>query len=73
MTGGMSALQGEVEVKVTHDVEAIALANRILIMRDGRIGSEHRVELGSQDRSRGPAREELRANLLIEIGVASGE
>ncbi len=58
---------------VTHDVEAIALADRILIMRDGRIGSEHRVELGSQDRSRGPAREELRANLLIEIGVASGE
>jgi sulfonate transport system ATP-binding protein len=59
---------------VTHDVdEAIALADRILIMRDGRIGSDHRVELGSQDRSRGPAREELRANLLIEIGVASGE
>jgi sulfonate transport system ATP-binding protein len=58
---------------VTHDVdEAIALADRILIMRDGRIGSEHRVELSSQDRSRGIAREELRADLLVEIGVSSG-
>jgi sulfonate transport system ATP-binding protein len=58
---------------VTHDVdEAIALADRILIMHGGRIGSEHRVELSSQDRSRGLAREELRANLLVEIGVSSG-
>jgi len=58
---------------VTHDVdEAIALADRILIMHDGRIGSEHRVALSSQDRSRGLAREELRADLLTEIGVSSG-
>ena len=56
---------------VTHDVdEAIALADRILIMRDGRIGSEHRVELSSQDRSRGLAYEELRAGLLAGIGVS---
>ena len=54
---------------VTHDVdEAIALADRILVMHDGRIGSEHRVDLSRQDRSRGLAREELRANLLVEIG-----
>lgn len=54
---------------VTHDAdEAIALADRILIMHDGRIGSEHRVELSCQDRSRGLAREEFRANLLVEIG-----
>jgi sulfonate transport system ATP-binding protein len=56
---------------VTRDVDdAIALADRILIMRDGRIGSEHRVTLSSQARSRGLAREELRANLLVEIGVS---
>jgi sulfonate transport system ATP-binding protein len=56
---------------VTHDVdEAIALADRILIMRDGRIGSEHRVELSSQDRSRGLAHEELRTGLQAEIGVS---
>ena len=59
---------------VTHDIdEAIALADRILIMRDGRIGSEHRVELSGQDRSHGLAREELRADLLDEIGLSSGE
>jgi sulfonate transport system ATP-binding protein len=58
---------------VTDDVdEAIALADRILIMHDGRIGSEHRVAFSSQDRSRGLAREELRADLLTEIGVSSG-
>jgi hypothetical protein len=28
------------------------------------------VALSSQDRSRGLAREELRANLLVEIGVS---
>ena len=56
---------------VTRDVDdAIALADRIVIMRDGRIGSEHRVTLSSQARSRGLAREELRANLLVEIGVS---
>ena len=57
----------------TRDVDdAIALADRILIMRDGRIGSEHRVALSSQGRSRGLAREELRANLLAKTGVSSG-
>jgi sulfonate transport system ATP-binding protein len=58
---------------VTHDVdEAVALADRIVIMRGGRIGSEHRVELSRHDRSRGLAREELRADLLAEIGISSG-
>ena len=54
-------------------MDAIALADRIVIMRDGRIGSEHRVALSSQDRSRGLAREELRANLLVEIGASAAE
>jgi len=59
---------------VTRDVDdAIALADRIVIMRDGRIGSEHRVTLSSQARSRGLAREELRANLLVEVGVSAAE
>jgi sulfonate transport system ATP-binding protein len=54
---------------VTRDVdEAIALADCILIMRDGRIEREHRVELSRQDRSRGLAREQLRADLLAETG-----
>jgi sulfonate transport system ATP-binding protein len=58
---------------VTRDVdEAIALADRIVILRDGRIGREHRVKLSSQDRCRGAAREQLRANLLAEAGMSCG-
>ena len=57
---------------VTHDVdEAIALADRILVMRDGRIGAEHSVDLDADTRVRGYAREQLRATLLTEIGVAA--
>ncbi|MBN9621177.1 MAG: sulfonate ABC transporter ATP-binding protein, partial [Actinobacteria bacterium] len=49
---------------VTHDVdEALNLADRILVMRSGRIGSEH-CPAGAD-----PA--ELRARLLAELGVAA--
>jgi sulfonate transport system ATP-binding protein len=51
---------------VTHDVdEAITLADRILVMRDGVIAAEHR---GGQ---RGTAAV-TRAKLLLELGVAVG-
>jgi sulfonate transport system ATP-binding protein len=57
---------------VTHDVdEAIALADRILVMRDGRIGNEHPVEFEAEERVRGYVREQLRAELLTEIGVSA--
>ena len=47
---------------VTHDVdEAIALADRILVMRDGVIASEHRAPRGAAAASRG--------RLLQELGV----
>jgi sulfonate transport system ATP-binding protein len=56
---------------VTHDVdEAIALGDRILVMRDGRIGSEHPVELDTEHRARGGARDRLRAELMVELGLA---
>ncbi len=56
---------------VTHDVdEAIALADRIVIMRDGRIGSEHPITLEGEDRVSGYARERLRAELLRGIGIS---
>lgn len=49
---------------VTHDVdEAIALADRILVMRDGRIAFEHRATRG--------ATAATRASLLAELGVAT--
>lgn len=57
---------------VTHDVdEAIALADRILIMRGGRIGGSLRVRLDAADRGHGQARDELRTELLAELGVSS--
>ncbi len=50
---------------VTHDVdEAIALADRILVMRDGRIVFEHRTN----SRGSGAA---TRASLLAELGVVA--
>jgi sulfonate transport system ATP-binding protein len=50
---------------VTHDVdEAIALADRILVMRDGAIASEHRAG------RRGIAAA-TRAQLLLELGVVT--
>ena len=51
---------------VTHDVdEAMALADRILVMRDGAIAFEHRAA------ARGVAAA-TRAKLLLELGVVAG-
>src|SRR3954463_7693161 len=56
---------------VTHDIdEAIALADRIVVMRDGRIGETHGVELSAADREASVARERLRAALLVDLGLA---
>ncbi|MGW0964807.1 ABC transporter ATP-binding protein [Streptomyces sp. NPDC002516] len=56
---------------VTHDIdEAIALADRILVMSDGRIGTSHQVGLSAAEREAGLAREELRARLLDDLGLA---
>ncbi|MFE7858008.1 ABC transporter ATP-binding protein [Streptomyces sp. NPDC057403] len=56
---------------VTHDVdEAIALADRVVVMNNGRIGTSHEVNLTAADREASVAREELRARLLEDLGLA---
>jgi sulfonate transport system ATP-binding protein len=55
---------------VTHDVdEAIALADRILVMRDGRIASDRPVTLDVEHRAHGRDRDQLRQELLGELGL----
>ena len=57
---------------VTHDVdEAIALADRIVVMSDGRIANSFDVTLSSADRAASVPREELRAALLSALGLAT--
>ena len=57
---------------VTHDVdEAIALADRVVVMDRGRIGRSHLVRLPAADREASVAREELRAALLEDLGLAN--
>ena len=57
---------------VTHDVdEAIALADRIVVLGNGRIEDSHRVRLSAADREASLARDELRLALLADLGLAS--
>jgi sulfonate transport system ATP-binding protein len=62
---------GAAMLLVTHDVaEAIALADRILVMNAGRIGSTYAVRLSAEDRRSSQAREDLRGQLLADLGLA---
>ena len=57
-------------VIVTHDVdEAIALATRVLVLRDGAISLDLDVQLPEGRRPADPGVPELRARLLAELGV----
>jgi len=62
---------GAAMLLVTHDVaEAIALGDRILVMSQGRIGSSYSVRLAADDRRSSQAREDLRGQLLADLGLA---
>jgi sulfonate transport system ATP-binding protein len=55
---------------VTHDVdEAILLADRILVLRDGSISFDRPVSLDREHAERSEAFASLRADLLTELGV----
>ena len=55
---------------VTHDVdEAVALADRVLVMRDGAIAGEHRVSPEANAHRAHPQAVALRERLLAELGV----
>lgn len=57
---------------VTHDVdEAIVLADRILVMRDGAIASQYDVPHAAGSNRLHPEAQALREQLLSQLGVAS--
>jgi sulfonate transport system ATP-binding protein len=57
---------------VTHDVdEAIALADRIVVMSQGRIATSRSVTLPATDREVSAGRNDLRAALLADLGLAN--
>lgn len=61
---------GPATLLVTHDVEeAILLADRILVLKDGRIGFDTRVNLPHPRRTGGAEFDGLRDILLRELGV----
>ncbi|MFI9102757.1 ABC transporter ATP-binding protein [Streptomyces fildesensis] len=58
---------------VTHDVdEAVLLADRVLVLTDGRISLARDIDLPAARQRTDPRFAELRADLLAELGVADG-
>jgi sulfonate transport system ATP-binding protein len=59
---------------VTHDVdEAILLADRVLVLTDGQISLDVAVEIEGPRRRDNPGMVELRARLLLELGVLEAD
>jgi sulfonate transport system ATP-binding protein len=69
LIGELCKKHGPATLLVTHDVEeAILLADRVLVLREGRIAFDRRITL-PQPRRVDAAFDELRRALLSELGV----
>lgn len=67
---GLCIEHGFAALIVTHDVdEAIMLADRALVLRDGRIASETAIPVRRPRDPEFPGRSEIRSALLSELGV----
>jgi sulfonate transport system ATP-binding protein len=74
LIGDLCQAHGPATLLVTHDVEeAILLADRILVLQEGRIGFDTRVPLPLPRRAGGEAFDALRDRLLAELGVPQSE
>jgi sulfonate transport system ATP-binding protein len=70
LIGELCQAHGPATLLVTHDVEeAILLADRILVLKEGRIGYDTRVRLPHPRRAGGKEFDALRDTLLAELGV----
>lgn len=70
LIGELCQAHGPATLLVTHDVEeAILLADRILVLKEGRIGFDTRVRLPHPRRAGGEDFDTLRGRLLAELGV----
>ena len=62
---------GPATLLVTHDVEeAILLADRVLVLREGLIAVDKRIDLPAERRAGGAEFDALRRQLLTELGVS---
>jgi sulfonate transport system ATP-binding protein len=70
LVGDLFALHQPGVLLVTHDVdEAVRLADRILVLRDGRFAVDVRIDLDHPRNRNDPASLEYRRLLLAELGV----
>jgi sulfonate transport system ATP-binding protein len=70
LIGELCQAHGPATLLVTHDVEeAILLADRILVLKEGQIGFDTRVRLPHPRRAGGEEFDALRDTLLAELGV----
>jgi len=70
LIGNLCQAHGPATLLVTHDVEeAILLADRILVLRDGQIAFDRRIALPQPRHAGGHEFDVLRSELLAELGV----